>query len=84
VPYFGRAFLMLKYTDITQNTYIQSLTIIAREKCGLLAVPCTVPVQLTLSHPAHVVGLDQNAQSAKLNQYFNTTRLHMPCTVLES
>jgi hypothetical protein len=24
VPDFGRAFLMLKYTDITQNTYIQS------------------------------------------------------------
>ena len=41
---------MLKYTDITQNTYIQSWTvteIIAREKCGFLAVPRTVPVQLT-------------------------------------
>ena len=24
VPDFGRMFLMLKYTDITQNTYIQS------------------------------------------------------------
>jgi len=24
VPEFGRVFLMLKYTDITQNTYIQS------------------------------------------------------------
>jgi hypothetical protein len=24
VPYFGRVFLMLKYTDITQNTYVQS------------------------------------------------------------
>ena len=24
VPNFGRVFLMLKYTDITQNTYIQS------------------------------------------------------------
>jgi hypothetical protein len=23
-PYFGRMFLMLNYTDITQNTYIQS------------------------------------------------------------
>ena len=34
VPDFGRVFLMLKYTDITQNTYIQSWTvteIIARE-----------------------------------------------------
>jgi hypothetical protein len=40
---------MLKYTDITQNTYIQSLTvteIMAREKWGLLAVPPTVPVKL--------------------------------------
>ena len=24
VPDFGRGFLMLKYTDITQNTYVQS------------------------------------------------------------
>jgi len=34
VPDFGRVFLMLNYTDITQNTYIQSWTvteIIARE-----------------------------------------------------
>jgi len=23
VPNFGRVFLMLKYTDITQNTYVQ-------------------------------------------------------------
>ena len=40
---------MLKYTDITQNTYIQSCTvtdIMTREKCGLLAVPRTVPVSL--------------------------------------
>ena len=38
VPDFGRVFLMLNYTDITQNTYIQSWTvmeIIVREKCGL-------------------------------------------------
>jgi len=34
VPDFGRVLLMLKYTDITQNTYVQSLTvteIMARE-----------------------------------------------------
>ena len=44
VPEFGRVFLMLKYTDITQNTYIQSWTvteIMVREKWGLLAVPNT-------------------------------------------
>ena len=41
---------MLKYTDITQNNYIQSLTvteIVAREKCGLLVGLRTVPRQLT-------------------------------------
>ena len=34
VPDFGRVFLMLRYTDITQNTYVQSSTvteIMARE-----------------------------------------------------
>jgi len=44
VPDFGRVFLMLKCTDITRNTYIQSCTvteIMAREKWGLLAVPNT-------------------------------------------
>ena len=44
-------FLMLKYTDITQNTYVQSWTvteITAREKCGLLAGPRTVPVSWQL------------------------------------
>jgi len=44
VPDFGIVFLMLKYTDITQNTYTQSWTvteIMAREKWGLLAVPNT-------------------------------------------
>jgi hypothetical protein len=47
VPDFGRVFLMLKYTDITQNTCVQSWTVtevVAREKCGLLAGPRTVPV----------------------------------------
>ena len=47
---FGRVCLMLKYTDITQNTYIQSRTvteIMAREKCGLLVGLRTVRCQLT-------------------------------------
>ena len=30
VPDFGRVFLMLKYTDITQNTYIQSWMVYSR------------------------------------------------------
>jgi hypothetical protein len=44
VPNFGIVFLVLKYTDITQNTYIQSWKVtekITREKWGLLAVPNT-------------------------------------------
>ena len=39
VPDFGRGFLRSNYTDITQNTYIQSsmvTEILAIEKCGLL------------------------------------------------
>jgi hypothetical protein len=42
---FGRVFLMLNYTDITQNTYIQSWTvteIMAIEMCGLLWCSRTV------------------------------------------
>ena len=48
-PNFGRVFLMLNYTDITQNTYIQSRTvteIMAREKCGHLAFPRNVRLHL--------------------------------------
>ena len=58
VPDFGRMFLKLKSTDLTQNTYIRSWTVterMAREKCGvlrfhvlylfrvLLAVHCACP-----------------------------------------
>ena len=48
-PNFGRVFLMLSNTDITQNTYIQSWTvteIMVREKCGHLAFPSSVRLQL--------------------------------------
>ena len=58
VPDFGRMFLKLKYTDITQNTYIRSWTvteIMAREKCGLLADPPTLPGSRdVLPYTAHV------------------------------
>jgi len=58
VPDFGRMFLMIKYTDITQNIYIQSSTvteIMTREMCGFLAVPSTVPVKPTrYPYIAHV------------------------------
>ena len=49
-PDFGRVFLRSNYTDITQNTYIQSWTvteILAREKSGLLWCLRTVLVSVT-------------------------------------
>jgi hypothetical protein len=65
VPDFGRVFLMLKYTDITQNTYIQSWTvreIMAREKCVVVAVPPIVPVKMTrYPYTAHVRPWECNA-----------------------
>ena len=56
---FGRVFLMLNYTDITQNTYIQSWTvteIMAREKCGLLGCPRTVSRPWRHTHPLRMPG----------------------------
>ena len=47
-PNFGRVFLRSNYTDITQNTYIQSsmvTEILAREKCRLFWSLRTVPVR---------------------------------------
>ena len=52
---FGRVFLRLNYTDITQNTYVQSWTvteILSREKCGIYAgstyCTCTAGWHVTL------------------------------------
>ena len=53
-PNFGRVLLMLNCTDITQNTYIQSWTvteIMAREKCGHLAFPRSIRLQLSREPP---------------------------------
>ena len=53
-PDFGRVFLMLNYTDITQNTYIQSWTvteIMTIEMCGLLGFRLTVGCRRTLRLP---------------------------------
>ena len=64
VPDFGRVFLILKYTDITQNTYIQSWTvteIIAREKWGLLVVPNTANCTADTSRD-NASGLDSGMQ----------------------
>ena len=56
---FGRVFLMLNYTDITQNTYIQSWTvteIMDIEKCGLLGCPRTVRRPWRHTHPLRMPG----------------------------
>ena len=71
VPDFGRVFVMLKYTNITQNTYVQSWTvkeIIARENCGLLAGPRTVPVswQSYPCPPLSAVSYDSSSAHARL------------------
>jgi len=53
---FGRVFLMLNYTGITQNTYIQSWTvteIMAIEKCGC---PRTVRRPWRHTHPLRMPG----------------------------
>ena len=100
VPDFGRVFLMLKYRDITQKTYVQSWTvteIMAREKCGLLAGPRTVPVSWQ-SYPCpslSVVSYDGNSAhtSPKLHMYFlqgddivshvtSVLGIHVSCIVL--
>ena len=55
----GRVFLMLNYTDITQNTCIQSWTvteIMAIEKCGLLGCPRTLSCPWRHTHPLRMPG----------------------------
>ena len=61
VPDFGRVFLRSNYTDINQNTYIQSSMVtetLAREKCGLLwclrsiLCPWRDPLDLHCDNPA--------------------------------
>jgi hypothetical protein len=71
VPDFGRVFLMLKYTDITQNTYIQSWTvteIMVREKCGLLVGPRTVPVSWQSYQCPSLSAVSYNGDSATSRQ----------------
>ena len=88
VPDFGRVFLMLKYTDITQNTYVQSWTvteIMAREKCGLLAGPHTIPVSWQ-SYPfpsLSVVSYDGNSAYASHSQPCYVTAGHSRVKCLE-
>ena len=69
-----RVFLMLKYTDITQNTYTQSwmfTEIMAREKCGLLAGLRTVPCQLKAFRMS-VLDCRVRLQKYRWRSYFST------------
>ena len=82
VPDFGRVFLMLKYTDITQNTYVQSWTvteIMVREKCGLLARPHTV---IRLSIHCYPSWQPVLACGVKILLVSRDKRLHMGLTLV--
>ena len=66
-PDFGRAFLMLNYTDITQNTYIQSWTvteIMTIEMCGILGCRRTVRRPWRHTCPLRTPAQDMVMQSA--------------------
>ena len=55
---------MLNYTDITQNTYIQSWTvteIMAIEKCGLWGVHVLYAVRDAILNTAHARKLDTSS-----------------------
>ena len=87
VKYFGRVFLMLNYTDITQNTYVQRRTvteIMAREKCGHLAFPRTVRLQLcnaftlTEQSSTHLCEGTSSAQRDKIAVHYCR---HVQCLV---
>jgi len=80
---------MLNYTYITQNTYIQSWTvteIMAWEKCGHLAFPRTVPLQLSRidleSAMKAVISVTARAPPNAIRQYFISARIHAQCKVL--
>ena len=96
VPDFGRMFLTLKYTDLTQNTYIRSWTvteIMAREKCGLLAVPRTVPVSRVVTRTLRITVLQSHSRVKHIPPSLSTDvtvtvncnsialDIHVPCKV---
>ena len=97
VPDFGRMFLTLKYTDLTRNTYIRSWTvkeIMAGEKCGLLAVPRTVPVSCIVTLTLRMSVLQSHSQVKRIPTSLSTNftvtvncisiqlDIHVPCKVL--
>ena len=97
MPDFGRMFLTLKYTDITQNTYIRSSTvteIMARENCGLLVVPRTVPVSRVVSRTLRMSVIHSHSRVKHIPPSLSTDvtvtvncnsillDIHVPCKVL--
>ena len=95
MPDFVRLFLTLKYTDITQNTYIRSSTvteIVAREKC-LLAVPRTVPVSRVVTRTLRMSVLQSHSRVKHIPTSLSTDvtvtvnynsillDIHVPCKV---
>ena len=96
VPDFGRMFLTLKYTDITQNSCIRSWTvteIMAREKSGLLAVPRTVPVSRVVTRTLRIFVLQSHSRVKHIPRSLSTDvtvtvncnsillDIHVPCKV---
>ena len=97
MPDFWRMFLTLKYTDLTQNTYIRSRTvteIMAREKCGLLVVPRTVPVSRVVTRTLRMSVLQSHSRVKHIPTSLSTDvtvtmncnsillDIHVPCKVL--
>ena len=97
VPHFWRMFLTLKCTDLTQNTYIRSWTvteIMTREKCGLLVVPCTVPVPRVVTRTLRMSVLQSHSRLKLIPTSLSTDvtvtmncnsillDIHVPCKVL--
>ena len=96
VPDFGRMFLTLKYTDLTQNTCIRSGTvteIMAREKCGLLVLPLTVPVLRVVTRTLRMSILQSHSRVKHIPPSLSTDvtvtencnsillDIHVPCKV---
>ena len=93
---FRRMFLTLKYTALTQNTYIRNweLTeIMAREKCGLLAVPRTVSVSRVVTRTLRMSVLQSHSRVKHIPTSLSTDvtvtvncnsillAIHVPCKV---
>jgi len=71
---------MLNYTDITQNTYIQSLMvteIMAIEKCGLLGFPRTVRRPWRHTRPMRMPG--NETPLANIVNAVTLARLRISC-----